>query len=91
MEASCPHQGHAVSSLSWSFVQSFSSVSAASTPCDFASFQDSTQNLENKEAMNGEQTELLTSYRTKDALRYFFMKIEGSYLSTFAIILLNGF
>nr|XP_048314928.1 partitioning defective 3 homolog B isoform X4 [Myodes glareolus] len=29
---------------------------------------DSTQNLENKEAMNGEQTELLTSYRTKDAL-----------------------
>ncbi|XP_038195802.1 partitioning defective 3 homolog B isoform X1 [Arvicola amphibius] len=29
---------------------------------------DSTQSLENKEAMNGEQTELLTSHRTKDAL-----------------------
>lgn len=36
----------------------------------FASLQDSTQNLEDGEVVSGVQTDLLTSPKIKDALRY---------------------
>lgn len=52
------------------FIHIFNSVCTAPHPYGFVSLQDSTQNLEDGEVMNGVQTELLTSPKTKDALRY---------------------
>lgn len=65
------------------FVQSFNSLCAAPTTCDFSSFQDSAQNLENRDVMNGEQTGLLMLHKTKNELRYFFIKIGCSFLFKF--------
>lgn len=49
------------------FIHIFNSVCTAPHPYGFVSLQDSTQNLEDGEVM---MTELLTSPKTKDALRY---------------------
>lgn len=52
------------------FIQIFSSMCIASTCLWFVSLQNSTEELEDGEVMNGMQTELLTSPKTMDALRY---------------------
>lgn len=52
------------------FIQIFSSMCIASTCLWFVSLQEFTEELEDGEVMNGMQTELLTSPKTMDALRY---------------------
>ena len=52
------------------FIQIFRSMCIASTGLWFVSLQNSTEELEDGEVMNGMQTELLTSPKTMDALRY---------------------
>lgn len=57
----------------------------------FVSLQDSTQNLEDGEVMNGVQTELLKSPKTKDALRYS-LHVNGifSFSSMFVSLIVYG-
>ena len=52
------------------FIQIFNSMCIASTCLWFVSLQNSTEELEDGEVMNGMQTELLTSPKTMDVLRY---------------------
>lgn len=52
------------------FIQIFNSMCIASTYLWFVSLQNSTEELEDGEVMNGMQTELLTSPKTMDVLRY---------------------
>ena len=52
------------------FIQIVNSMCIASTCLWFVSLQNSTEELEDGEVMNGMQTELLTSPKTMDALRY---------------------
>ena len=52
------------------FIQIFNSMCIASTCLWFVSLQNSIEELEDGEVMNGMQTELLTSPKTMAALRY---------------------